>query len=155
VESYGSWGKGANAAKKIRLHEQPIERQVSDYIGRMQVLWLPVGDDSGPDSDRAYLEMNSLGLIAGGSGPLDPPGADWLGRFSPHSTIRQSGMWNVNYVSGAYAKEFLDVFEQYVEIAEGRRPSPTRRLAPARWHETLRRRAPVAQTPLFPIDPES
>jgi hypothetical protein len=149
VDQYSSWGKGANAEKSIRLREQPIEQQVSAFIGRMHVIWLPVGDASGPDSDRAFLEMNCVGLIAGGSGPLDPPGAGWLGRASPHSAIRQSGLWNVNYVSGGYASEFLDVFEQYVDISEGRRATTTRRLAPRRWHEMLRRKAPATQQPLF------
>jgi hypothetical protein len=114
----------------------------------MNVLWIPVLDAPGPDSDRAYLEMNSLSLISGGAGPLDIPASTWLGRYSPHKAIRDSGLWNVNYVSGQYAPEFLDVFEQYVEAASGVR-MPTRRLAPRKWYERLRQK-PVKQIALFP-----
>jgi hypothetical protein len=106
----------------------------------MPVSWLEVADAASADSDRAYLERNFIALLAGRTGPLDLPSADWLGRWSSREAISQSGMWNVNHVYESFDPQALDVFEQYVEIVEGRRARSERPLAPSGWRLKIKPR---------------
>ncbi|MGA9350901.1 MAG: DUF6884 domain-containing protein, partial [Anaerolineae bacterium] len=97
-----TWGKGQSAKTDTRTLETDLERRVSEYIGRMSILWLVVGDGPGPKNDRSFIEMNSIALLAGSDGPIDLASRNWLGRFSTHEAIRRSGLWNVNYVDDHY-----------------------------------------------------
>jgi hypothetical protein len=132
-----TWGVGQAAERTVRESEREIEGAVSAYVGALRILWLPVDDDPAPVSDRAYLERQSIALLVGPAGPLDRPTPRWLGRHSRHQTIATSGLWNLNYVDGTYSPLFLDVLEQYVEIAEGTRAMPTHSLAPSGWHSAI------------------
>ena len=129
----GSWGVGQAATREMRLREGEQERQVSEYIGNLQILWLAILDEASADSDRAYLEQNCIALLSGTRGPLDPPTSSWLGNWSPRSSIRSSGLWNVDYVDRTYDSHFLEVFEAYVRASEGAIPFPTDSLAPRNW----------------------
>lgn len=82
----------------------------------MPLLWLAVEDGAGPQSDRAYLERNAIGLLAGPEGPLDPPSRGWLGNHSPRDAIRKSGVWNLDHVDATYDPEFLDRLDRYVKV---------------------------------------
>lgn len=82
----------------------------------MSILWLAIGDKAGPTSDRAYLERNLIGLLAGKSDPADPPSKGWLGQFSPNERIQQCGLWNLNFLDYAYSNEFLDLLDKYIDI---------------------------------------
>jgi len=113
-----TWGKGQFASSEVREVELELEKKVSEYIGRLSLLWL------NPASDRAYIEKNSIGLLAGSNGPIDIPSKNWLGNFSPNETIRRSGLWNVNYVDCQYDDRFLDVLRKYVDAMAGRAPLP-------------------------------
>lgn len=144
-----SWGVGQAAGKEIRHHEEQLERQVSKYIGNLQILWLAILDEASPDSDRAYLEQNCVALLSGARGPLDPPTSSWLGNWSPRSSIRSSGLWNVDYVDRAYDDQFLDVFDAYVRGAEGIGPIPADSLAPQNWRATRVDRGAADQLGLF------
>lgn len=109
-----NWGMGSSASKDVRAAEQPLEEQVSEYIGMMNMLWLTVEDEAGPQSDRAFLEKNAIALLSR-EGPIaDPPSPRWLGRQSPNQMIRESGLWNVNFVGDSYDRRFLEVLERYV-----------------------------------------
>jgi len=134
--SMPSWGCGQNADREIRIVEEPIERQVSEYIGRMSVLWLAIEDDAGSNSDRAYIEKNSIGLLTSLHTLLDPPSNCWLGRHSPQKKIRTSGLWNLDYVGCLYDPNFLDIFEQYVQITIGNIKLPNKSLAPQGWKQS-------------------
>jgi len=68
-----TWGKGQFASSEVREVELELEKKVSEYIGRLSLLWLNVPDKPGPASDRAYIEKNSIGLLAGSNGPIDIP----------------------------------------------------------------------------------
>jgi len=114
-----SWGVGQAADAELRKTEEGLERRVSAHIGGMSVLWLAIEDEAGPSSDRAYIERNLIGMLVGEAGPADPPSADWLGRFSPNERIRNSGLWNLDFSSYAYAPECLDVLDEYVSITLG------------------------------------
>jgi hypothetical protein len=40
--------------------------------------------------------------------------------MSPEAKVRDSGLWNKEYVFGEYDRKFLDVMEQYVDALVGR-----------------------------------
>lgn len=130
---FPTWGKGQSAPSEIRLLEQEIELSVSDHIGQMSVVWLEVPDAASADSDRGYLERNFIALLAGNTGPLDLPSTNWLGRWSKREAIPYSGLWNVNHVYESFDPVALDVLEEYVQVAEGRRDMPKTSLAPPGW----------------------
>ena len=110
-----TWGKGTHAPQDVRHQETMTEKAVSRYLGRMEVLWLSIDDDPGPNSDRSHLERNAIALLGGPPGPLDIPSHTWLGKQSPSSAIRGSGLWNVRHTDGGYDRRFLDAMAQYVE----------------------------------------
>jgi hypothetical protein len=114
-----------------------MELKVSKIIAAMPVLWLEVGDESSPDSDRAYLERNLIALLSGPSGPLDLPSAKWLGRWSSREAIGFSGLWNVNHVYEEYDPHALDVFEKYIESTEGISKPIKASLAPQGWRSRI------------------
>lgn len=144
-----TWGEGQDAPTSIRKKERPLEEAVSRYIGNMQVLWIGVPDESGPTSDRAYIEQNAIGLLAGPTGPFDLPSRSWLGLDSPHEVIRKSGLWNVNYVDFDYDPHFLDLFTEYANVTLGCRQPPKRSIAPPGWASASRERRNRGQLPLF------
>jgi len=149
-DKYSSWSVGQTASGETRLAEAGLEAAVSEYIGQMRVVWVPILDEPGPDSDRAYVEMNSVALLSNQLRPWDPAGPDWLGRFSPTRFIQASGLWNINHATGVYSTEFLDVLEHYVRVAEGGTHGDMKRIAPKGWHQRLRLKSrQPKQTSLF------
>lgn len=130
---FPTWGVGQSAPEHVRASEQEIELEVSKTISAMPVLWLEVGDESSPDSDRTYLERNLIALLVGPTGPIDLPSGQWLGRWSTREAITFSGLWNVNHVYEDYDPVALDVLEKYVESAEGTSKPVSGSLAPQGW----------------------
>ncbi len=128
-----SWGIGQSAPAHVRKAEAEMEREVSQIIRDMPVLWINVSDRASPDSDRAYLERNLIALVAGATGPVDLPTTNWLGNWSSRDAIPTSGLWNVNYVQDSYDPFALDVLERYIEVAEGTATTPSLPLAPTDW----------------------
>jgi hypothetical protein len=84
----------------------------------MSVTWVSVPDDAGPQSDRSLIERGAVALLANHLSPADPPSPTWLGASSPRKEIRQSGLWNLNYLQDEVRLEFLDVLERAVERME-------------------------------------
>lgn len=144
-----TWGVGQRADAEVRKQEQHLERAVSQYIGAMSVLWLAIEDDAGPASDRAYIERNLIGLLVGKAGPVDRPSAEWLGRFSPNERIRNSGLWNVDFLDYSYSSKFLQVLDEYVLITIGKRSRASRPIAPQDWHANERQGVSRDQLMLF------
>jgi hypothetical protein len=128
-----SWGIDQTAPPTIREAEEFLEIAVSDFIGKMQVLWLSVPDDPGPDSDRSFIERNSIALLSGPTGPIDLPSRTWLGLNSPVPEIKQSGLWNINYVTENAFPDFLDVFGRYVAGTIDANKTPLVSIAPKGW----------------------
>ncbi len=123
IELPPSWGVGADAgaaARRVGLdrggvkrEEAELEARVSRHIRAMPFLWLEVGDEPGPRSERGTIERNAIGLLSGYREPArDPPSANWLGRFSDRDRVRRSGLWNNNHVDEYYAPSFLDAMER-------------------------------------------
>ena len=110
-----TWGKGNSAPREIRQVEIDLERQVSETIGAMQILWIAVEDEPGLQSLRSVIERNSIGLLSNLShlgAPIDPASQSWLGLQSPHSSVSSSGLWNVNHTEDSYDPGFLRLFRE-------------------------------------------
>lgn len=116
-----SWAQGQSAPSEIRQAEEALEQQVSKVIRAMHALWLDVGDDPGPNSERAYLERNAIGLLSR-TGLLRPSAeADWLGHFSSDWRIVASGLWNLDHVFRRPDSDFIERLTAAVERTIGRR----------------------------------
>nr|WP_244995537.1 hypothetical protein [Halomicroarcula pellucida] len=86
-----------------------MERRVSDYLRELPFLWLNVDDEPSADSQRAYIERNTIALLSNYQrDAVDARSDDWLGQYSRSEKIRESGLWNVNHVDEAYDPAFLD-----------------------------------------------
>ncbi|MCK4828448.1 hypothetical protein KA005_72630, partial [bacterium] len=144
-----SWGQGQSVSPETRTTELELEKIVSKYIGKMSILWLDISDAAGPSSDRAFIEKNSIALLSGPKGPIDIPSDGWLGNFSSNNAIRNSGLWNVNYVDYNYDDRFLEIFTKYVDAVGGRCPVPDNSIAPEDWYTADKRKDSRGQTFLF------
>lgn len=110
-----TWGVGNSANRSIREGEVNIERKVSETIGNMRFLWLAIEDEPGPNSQRGYVERNSIALLSNFNKPsLDPASETWLGHYSDRERVRKSGLWNQNHVEETYNPGFLDTLERLV-----------------------------------------
>jgi hypothetical protein len=120
-----SWGEQGDIGKAaavlgmeraaLRAAEAPIEAAVSQYLGQMPVLWLPVEDEPGPESQRGFIERNVIALLSSFHKPvIDPPSPSWLGLDSSRPKVQQSGLWNQRHVDENYVPGFLDVLEMAV-----------------------------------------
>lgn len=110
-----TWSVGSSAPKAIRLDEAEHERRVSDYLGKLSVLWVEVPDEPGPRSARAFIERNAIALLSNALQPHDRPSDTWLGLHSPRDEIQKSGLWNLNHTRDHYSPKFLEAFELCVE----------------------------------------
>jgi hypothetical protein len=111
-----TWGTGSSAAREIRESERNLEAAVSEHIGRMTLLSLPLDDEPGRSSLRGYIEKNVIALLSNFGRPaIDPPSPNWLGHYCPREKVRLSGLWNSDHVDEDYDPEFLTVLEQIVE----------------------------------------
>lgn len=115
-ELLASWKRKDRGA---RDEERPWEKAVSDYIGKMQILWVEVQDKPGPETLRSFIEEKSVGLLAWPAGRLDLPSRNWLGRDSISDKVSESGLWNVHYLRSAYDPSFLEKFRECVDKTLG------------------------------------
>jgi hypothetical protein len=117
-----TWGVGSSAPPAVRdgeagrAAEAACERRVSEYISRMSVFWVNVPDEPSPKSDRSHIERNAIALLSNKLAPIDKASNGWLGRFSPRQEIRDSALWNLNYVSDEWDVSFLKKLELYVTL---------------------------------------
>jgi hypothetical protein len=108
---FPDWGKGQSATKSIIDQETPLEKQVSEYIGKLYVLIIPVSDTSGVGSLRAIIERQFIALFTEYMCPLETPSKSWLGRYSDKSAIRETGLWNIRDVGGEFDFKFVRFLE--------------------------------------------
>lgn len=94
--------------------ELMVECAVSEYIGRMPMLWVDVPAREDRTSDRGFIEANSIALLSAATGGLDAASPRWLGGYAANPAVRSSGLWNVRHVADDYAPTALHVLEQYV-----------------------------------------
>ena len=100
----------------INAVEANLEACVSKHIRNMPFVVLSVGDPSGPNSMRGFIERNAIALLSGWLEPaIDPPSRDWLGRHSDRERARRSGLWNNEQVDEACNLSFLDTMEEMID----------------------------------------
>jgi hypothetical protein len=99
---------------QCRVAERAHERKVSDYIGAMPFLWLPVPTQPDGTSDRGYLERNSIALLSRSAGGLDRASSGWLGKHAVNPAVVRSELWNVSHVDDEYDARFLDLFAEHL-----------------------------------------
>jgi hypothetical protein len=92
-----TWGS-SSASKEALLKERGLEKLVSDYLSRLQVVLIDIPGISDKANDRSYIEQNLIAVLSNRCKPLDPPSYQWLGNHSDKREIRKSGLWNVNHV---------------------------------------------------------
>lgn len=110
-----TWGRKDSASRAVRDSERPLERLVSQRIGDMRVVFLPVEDEPGRDSLRGFIERNAIALLSGYVGDaMDPPSPDWLGCHSTRERVRRSGLWNNNHVDESVDAAFHNIFRDLV-----------------------------------------
>lgn len=105
-----TWSKGSSASPETVVSERELEKAVSEYIGRMQVLLLNLPDGAGPNSLRGFIERNAIGLLAG----REPAAENWLGFSTQNPAIMESYLWNVNHIHHAQEPDFLTCLERLI-----------------------------------------
>ncbi len=106
-DHYPTWGKGQSALGQVIKSETPLEAKVSEYIGNLRVLVVPVLDTAGTGSMRATIERQFISMFTERPCALETSSLAWLGRFSDKASIRDSGLWNVRDVGSEYDLEFI------------------------------------------------
>ncbi|MGK7865429.1 hypothetical protein [Falsiroseomonas sp. E2-1-a4] len=115
VDHVDGWNVGSNSTPMQRAAERAVEVMVSHVIGAMPFLWLKIEDEPGPQSDRGFIERNSIALLSSEvARALDPASATWLGRHSRSPAVQLSGLWNVRGIGEPVEHGFLDRLEQLV-----------------------------------------
>jgi len=121
-----SWGRGADAAAAaaernlepagLLQSEAALESAVSLYIGQMPFLFLAVDDPPSAQSQRAFIEKNSIALLSNYARPaLDAPSPGWLGRRCSRDKVPQSGLWNTQHADAAYDPSFMETMRSCME----------------------------------------
>lgn len=124
TEVKASWGRGGNASREDRQLESELERAVSEHIGSMHVLWLPVDDPPSAASARGVIEAGTIALLSNvDRDPVDPPSSGWLGRYADRDAVRKSGLWNVNHVLDDPDPRVLAELERWIAKPGSRPPT--------------------------------
>jgi hypothetical protein len=97
-DQFPDWGKGQSADRATTTREEALERDVSMYLARLQVLYLRVDGDAGKLSMRGVIESHMIALMTENGTYLEPSSKKWLGRWSSRAEIASSGLWNVRGV---------------------------------------------------------
>lgn len=117
---FPTWGDRSKSRDEVRESELALECEVSGVIGKMPFLWLAIDDEAGRGSLRSDIERNSIALLSNYErAPLDPPSDDWLGRLCNRELVRDSGLWNSDYVDERYDPAFLNRLDQIIATTEG------------------------------------
>lgn len=111
LERYPNWGRGQSAPKDTTKPEAPLESKVSEYIGNLRVLVIPVSDTAGTGSMRATIERQFISMFSENLCTIEDSSPTWLGRFSDKPSIRDSGLWNIRDVGGEYDLKFIPLLE--------------------------------------------
>jgi hypothetical protein len=113
-KQFPSWGKGQSAPREITEQEAPLEAQVSEYIGNLRVLFVPVLDVAGTGSMRATIERQFISMFTESLCAIEMSSSTWLGRFSDKPSIRDSGLWNIRDVGSEYDPKFIPLLDGLV-----------------------------------------
>lgn len=115
--NYPFWGFNKKLVnKEAKNEEKSLEIDISKIIGNMPFLCLQVLGDSRKDNMRAYIETNSIALLSNRDKDIkyDLPSGNWLGKFSGHKHVAESGLWNSDDTEKDYSPIFLDKLEEII-----------------------------------------
>jgi len=116
-----TWGKGSSRPNEVKVNqalfdaERNMEELVSDIIGSMRVYWIETSDIAGPTSVRDIIERESIGLLSKYGVARDPQSSIWLGQYSDKSKIRNSGLWNLDFIGENSSPRLLEIMNQCVK----------------------------------------
>jgi len=139
ARAVATWGLGQVAPEGAHAAEIELEREVSRFMSQLRVLWLDVPDEPSPQSDRAFLERNAIGLLSRYNVAFEKWSSKWLGYHSENLDIASSGLWNLNHLYLRPHADFMRVFDFYVGLTLGENPAPSASIAPASWYGEKRR----------------
>ena len=111
-DQFPGWGKGQSADRATSVREETLEREVSTYLARLQVLYLPVDGDAGKFSMRGVIENHMIALMTENKTYPEIPSKKWLGRWSSRSEIASSGLWNVRSVGAQSDLKIVEVADR-------------------------------------------
>jgi hypothetical protein len=131
-----SWGVGQVADRSIRDAETSLETNVSRCIGSMRILWLDIGDEASPSSDRSFIERNVIGLLSRSNILRPSKSATWLGSSSTNYRIALGGLWNLNYLFEVPHPKTLDVLSEYVNRTIKGQTQGVSSIAPKDWYKS-------------------
>lgn len=115
-----TWGMATPANPETLASEDPLERDVTVYLGAMPFIWLEVPAD---ESVRRLIVDNALRLLHNdGVAAVDFPSDKWLGRYAPSAAVRESGLWAPAVPPGPYEESVLDVLRHYARSTRPDRP---------------------------------
>ncbi len=102
------WPHDSNHGDVVR-----IERLINRHMWQMPVIFIPVNHRV----HRRYIERNAVALLSeyGEENPIDCQSGRWLGRRCSTEKVRESGLWQSEYVNHYHRPEFLDLLEMYVD----------------------------------------
>lgn len=115
------WGKGQAADKSISDSEKELERDVSAYISALHVLCIEVADRATKSSARSKIERLAIALFTERQVALEPPSKEWLGLFSAHRVIAQTGLWNVKDTGAKADLQIIDLISERIRQSSGLR----------------------------------
>jgi hypothetical protein len=104
-------GESQSASKNITELEAPLEFKVSEYIGNLRVLFIPLLDTAGTGSMGATIERQFISMFTESLCAIDESSPSWLGRFSDKPSITDSGLWNVRNVGSEYDLRFIPLLD--------------------------------------------
>jgi hypothetical protein len=111
-----TWGKGSTASRDIRLAEQYMEQEVSQYIGGLPFACVSIPNDAGPNSLRGTIERNCISLLSNSMNEsVDSLDDKWLRRNSSREKVTQSELWNQNHINEQADPMFLEKLAQLIE----------------------------------------
>jgi hypothetical protein len=119
---FPEWGKN-KTDKNDKQKEEKLELQVSEIIGKMEFLSLSVPGESNKNNMRAYIETNSIALLSNRNKKekIDLPSENWLGSYSEHNKVLESGLWNSDDTDKKYDSKFLDKLEALIKNQKNNR----------------------------------
>jgi hypothetical protein len=109
---FPSWGKGQSAKRETIEQEGPLEKQVSSYLAKLMVVYIPIPGLAAKDSMRATIERHLIALFTENWAMIEPLSDEWLGRWSNRPQISRSGLWNVRCVGEAADLRMVEIAER-------------------------------------------
>ena len=109
------WDINGPPSRGTLIDKSQVEQWVTETLGNMWVLCLPIEDQAGPSSLRGLVERNAIALLSNyHKQPIDMSSKSWLGRLCTRPKVQESGLWNQRHVDETYNSAFLDTLEDLI-----------------------------------------